>query len=106
MPGRECVILRAQSWSFPDLFRFYGRTCAARPDLNNTCYQPSERQGNQHRQEDARPFLTAAPPGDACKKKPDCEMLRPITEVADLVHHLVRQSILMLGNKIYHGMIE
>ena len=33
-------------------------------------------------------------------------MLRPIAEVTDPVHHPVRQSILMLGNKIYHRMIE
>jgi hypothetical protein len=32
-------------------------------------------------------------------------MLRPITEATDLVHNLVRHSVLMLGDEILHGVV-
>ena len=94
MAGRERLVFRVETRAIPNFFCSYRRTSATGCHLNAPPDYSCNPQSNQHRQKDPRPFLTAAPPGDARQKQTECEVSRPIAESACFAHEMERQPAL------------
>jgi hypothetical protein len=106
MTGWKRVILGAKPQSVPNFFGFHRWTSAPRNDLDSAADYSRNRKSDQHRQEDARPFLIAAPPGDPSQYNSEREMFRPITEPAHVTHQIISHSVLMVRNEMSRGFIE
>ena len=100
MAGWKCVIFRAQPRPVPYFFGFNRWAGAAGCNFNRAPDDSRKCERDEHGEENARPSLITPPPGDPGKNKPKHEMLRPIAELAYVLHEIVDHTILMVRDEV------
>ncbi len=106
MPGWERVIFRVEMRTAPAKLRFHRGAGAWESAFNHIAANACDRHRHQHRQKNACPFLTAAPPGDSQKEQSKRNMGRPVAKSADVAHEMVHAAGLMLQDEMPDGVIQ
>ena len=106
MSGRECVKFGAQARAIPNLLGVHRWPRPARGNFDGAPRQSRNRKRNQHRHENARPFLVSTPPRDARENKSDHKMLRPIPKSAHVAHEIAHTRVLVPRDQIVDSIIK
>jgi len=106
MPRWKRVKFGAQARAIPSLLGLDRWSRATRRNLDRAPRQPCDGKRDQHRHENARPFLVSAPPGDAGENKSECKMFRPIAKPAHIAHEIAHTWGLMARDEIADSIIQ
>src|SRR6201997_3885581 len=90
----------------PAKLRFHRGTGAWESAFNHIAGNTRDRPRHQHRQKNACPFFTAAPPGDSQKEQSKRNMVMPVAKSADAAQEMVHAAGSMQLDEMPDGDIE